>query len=172
MSISAKAAKMLWGRAAARCSLPTCRKHLVLDDTEVDDPALIGDMAHIVAESEDGPRGISPLKLDDRNRYSNLILLCKNHHKEIDDQYITWTVDRLHEIKNQHESWVREFLPDYDNIKVRDDIIYADYIDEWSSLCHLKEWTNWTSPLLSFGEPSIETAKFDDLVKLARLRTH
>jgi len=57
MAISLKTAKMLWGRAAGRCSMPECRQPLVIDSTETDNEALIGDMCHIVAESEDGPRG-------------------------------------------------------------------------------------------------------------------
>ena len=52
MAISLKTAKMLWGRAAGRCSMPECRQPLVIDSTETDNEALIGDMCHIVAETD------------------------------------------------------------------------------------------------------------------------
>jgi hypothetical protein len=47
---------MLWGRAAGRCSFPGCRIRLVEDATETDDPALVGENCHIVAEADGGPR--------------------------------------------------------------------------------------------------------------------
>jgi hypothetical protein len=74
MAISLRTAKMLWGRGAGRCSMPECRQPLVIDCTETDNEALIGDMCHMVAESEDGPRGQSPLRREERDQYDNLIL--------------------------------------------------------------------------------------------------
>lgn len=165
MTISTKTAKMLWGKAAARCSMSECRKLLVLDETETDDPALIGDMAHMVAESEDGPRGKSPLTLEERDRYANLLLLCKNHHREIDEQPGKWTVECLQQVKAEHEAWVGS-TPNFDADKVRDDIIYAGYVDHWEKLCNLNRWTGWSSWVLSFGQPSLEKCVYDDLVKM------
>jgi hypothetical protein len=84
-----KTQKMLWGRAANRCSFPGCRRELVIDATETDDEALVGDACHIVGDSADGPRGNSSLTDEERDKYANLLLLCKVHHKEIDDQQNT-----------------------------------------------------------------------------------
>lgn len=69
-------------------------------------------MAHIIAESPDGPRGDSPLTLEQRDLYPNLILLCNNHHQLIDDpaHVHTYTVERLHTIKEEHEAWVEKSL--------------------------------------------------------------
>lgn len=168
MTISTKTAKMLWGKAAARCSMPECRKLLVIDETETDDPALIGDMAHMVAESEDGPRGDSSLTQEERDRYANLILLCKNHHREIDEQPVAWPVDRLEKIKAQHEEWVVGFAPDFDAQKVRDDIIYAGYVDEWERLGDVDSWTEWSSWVVSHGQPSLYRQVHNDLAELVR----
>jgi len=71
MAISVKTMKMLWGRAANRCAFPGCRLELVIDGSETDDEALVGDACHMVAESEDGPRGDSPLTSDERDKYNN-----------------------------------------------------------------------------------------------------
>ena len=42
----------------------------------------------------------------------NLILLCRNHHKEIDDisNVSIYTKEMLHQIKHEHEKWVSESL--------------------------------------------------------------
>ena len=78
-----------------------------------DEESLVGDACHIVAQSEDGPRGRSSMETDERDGYSNLILLCKIHHKVIDDQWRTYTVTKLLELKELHEQWVRESLPEF-----------------------------------------------------------
>jgi len=67
---------------------------------------LIGDVAHIVAEEEDGPRGVSTLTLDQRNSEPNLLLLCKPHHKEVDDDPANHPVEALTTMKLSHENWV------------------------------------------------------------------
>jgi hypothetical protein len=37
--------------------------------------------------------------------YDNLILLCRKHHKQVDDQVLHFTEERLKEIKCKHEAW-------------------------------------------------------------------
>lgn len=46
----------------------------------------------------------------DLDSYDNLILLCKTHHKLVDEQTNKFSVERLREIKAAHEQWVRETL--------------------------------------------------------------
>lgn len=159
---------MLWGRAAGRCSIPGCRMRLVLDETETDDPALIGDMCHMVAESEDGPRGKSPLTLDQRNLYGNLLLLCRNHHGEIDNHVHSYTVERLQQVKSEHEAWVNQFLPGYDVAKQRDDETYAGYIDQWAKCCRLDDWSSWSCSVLSNGQPSLDVSIDKSLFELRK----
>ncbi len=50
---------------------------------------------------------MSEQELDDP---SNLLLLCGNHHKLVDDQPRTHTVEVLRRFKADHERWVREKL--------------------------------------------------------------
>ena len=87
MSISLKTHKMLWGLAASRCAFPDCRhRELVMDANQTDDESLVGDACHIVAHSPTGPRADPSLTPEQRDHYDNLILLCKVHHKQVDDQ--------------------------------------------------------------------------------------
>lgn len=143
---------MLWGRAAARCAIPECRMHLVEDATATDDEALVGENCHIVAESPDGPRGDASFPVEKREKYGNLILLCRVHHRIIDAQPNSYTVEQLHTLKAGHERWVRESLADYDGARQADEERYASIVDEWVRRCHLSEWKAWTSWIL--GESS------------------
>lgn len=86
MSILLKTHKLLWGRSGNKCAMPDCRNELIVDETETDNESIIGDEAHIIARSNDGPRGESEMSSEDRDKYDNLILLCRIHHKVIDDQ--------------------------------------------------------------------------------------
>lgn len=105
MAISSKTRKILWGRSGNRCAI--CRHELTMEVREVDGKSVIGEECHIVARTFNGPRGNSSLTTEERDEYENLILLCRNDHKLIDDQTSTFTVERLQDIKSQHEEWVR-----------------------------------------------------------------
>ena len=165
MSISLKTHKMLWGRAASRCAFPDCRRELVMDASETDDESLVGDECHIVAPKPSGPRGDYPLPPEQRDKYNNLILLCKVHHKLIDDQLNTYTVERLQRMKEAHEEWVRESFPKYDAAKQRDDELYAAYVEEWARRVDLDNWRGWSSRILS-AQPWMTTAHDKELKDL------
>ena len=63
----------------------------------------IGEMAHIIAKSVKGARGGEDLS-GNMNSYDNLILLCANHHSEVDQNPEVYTVKKLHNIKLEHEN--------------------------------------------------------------------
>lgn len=66
-------------------------------------------VAHIVASSPDGPRGSEDsYRLSDK--YENLMLVCPTHHKEIDTDTETYTVERLMKMKQEQELRVEELL--------------------------------------------------------------
>lgn len=123
-----------------------------MDATETDDASVVGEAAHIVAEKEDGPRGVSQLTREQRDRYSNLLLVCNVHHKQIDDQTGTYTVGRLNELKQEHEDWVREQL-DFDAAKLREEILYASYVEQWACSLKVDHWNEWGSWMLSADQP-------------------
>ena len=100
MSISDKTRKLLWGRASGRCAL--CRVELLMEGGD-DSESVIGEECHIVAQSPGGPR-YRPSPPLDVAAYDNLILLCRNHHKLVDDQPETFTEPVLRRVKSNHES--------------------------------------------------------------------
>jgi len=71
--------------------------------TDTDEPSIIGEEAHIIAEAPGGPRHAY---LPDYDCYNNLILLCRNDHKPADDQFNHYTVEELRRMKREHETWV------------------------------------------------------------------
>lgn len=109
---SLRTIKILWGRAAGRCAVPTCRIELFAEATDYDPVVLIGDIAHIEASSESGPRGNRNKATKDRDEYDNLILLCKNCHARLDGQKNTNSVEYIRQLRNDHEAWVRNSLPE------------------------------------------------------------
>lgn len=165
--ITLRTRKMLWGQSASRCSYPDCRCELVEDATAVDVSSIVGDEAHIVAREPSGPRGESNLSADERDDYPNLILLCKIHHKLIDDQPNTYTVASLHDMKKEHLDWVSRNL-ETDRERQADDEDYASYIDKWVELSGADEWDVWSSWVLEAAQPRIVASRMEQLEELGR----
>lgn len=109
---SERTLKILWGRAAGKCAVPDCRIDLVVDATGHDPIVVIGDIAHIEASSDRGPRANRKLLAKERDNYDNLILLCKNCHFRFDAQKKANTVLTIKQLRAEHEAWVRVSLPE------------------------------------------------------------
>lgn len=97
---------MLWGRAAKRCAI--CKNDLIINSTVHDDESVIGEECHIISAQPNGPRYNSEFPPIEIDSYNNLILLCRIHHKIIDDQHETYTAEILYSMKTNHEKWVAE----------------------------------------------------------------
>lgn len=108
MTISARTRKLLWGRSGNRCAM--CRRELIMPGTPVDDESIIGDECHIESARSGGPRHNPEFGQGNLDDYANLLLLCKVHHKLIDDQASEYSSSRLVKIKASHEKWVSEQL--------------------------------------------------------------
>jgi len=99
--------KILWGKSAGKCSI--CKRDLILDEHD-GRPYPIGKMAHIEGENEGSARFNPSLSITARSKYDNLILLCPDHHDIIDQDLGEYTVEKLREIKKQHEAFVTATL--------------------------------------------------------------
>lgn len=102
MAISDNTVKLLWGRAAGTCS--SCKDDLtvLLEDGRGFN---VGEMAHVIASSPSGPRGVATGGSDG---YENLILLCPTCHRKIDKApHGTFLPEMLHEWKKEHEKQIR-----------------------------------------------------------------
>lgn len=106
MSISEHTLKLLWGDAASCCAI--C-KRLLTEDSSPLRRTVLGEAAHIVARSPKGPRGEGPRPAD-MDDYDNLILLCPDDHKVIDDRPAEFSIAWLKERKRVHCAWVKACL--------------------------------------------------------------
>ncbi len=108
--IPRKEQKILCLKSGNRCALPDCHRVLVIDGTQNDRESIIGVMAHIKGENPTAARYDPDMADKERNSYPNLLMICANCHKVIDDQPKTYTVERLSQIKAEHENWVIESM--------------------------------------------------------------
>jgi hypothetical protein len=88
-----------------------CNKPLVTDGCTGADVS-VGQMAHIVGwkNAEGSPRGVDPLPADERNDADNLMLLCYDQHRVIDNRSM-WEVfdaDTLRAMKRRHERRIQQ----------------------------------------------------------------
>ena len=108
---SPKTIYMLIARAGGRCQFESCNKNVFLDEFTLDDTNE-SNIAHIVASSPDGPRGSVEESHSLSNKLDNLMLMCLQHHRLIDDpeQEQIYTVQRLREMKRRQEARVSQAL--------------------------------------------------------------
>lgn len=103
--VPAKTRIFLFVRAGGRCQFDGCNRYLIehhLTKAE----GLFAQMAHIWAFGNEGPRANPKLDGVAVHRLSNLMLLCPECHKLIDDDEEQYTVDVLREHKKAHEDRV------------------------------------------------------------------
>lgn len=108
MAISDKTRKMLWARSGNRCAI--CKVELVQSSDDVQgNTVVIGEECHIISSKKNGPRG----KIEFSgafDSYENLVLLCANDHKKVDELTEKFTNVTLMLLKGLHENWVKETL--------------------------------------------------------------
>ncbi|WP_418185535.1 HNH endonuclease [Aliarcobacter vitoriensis] len=157
MGITSKTRKMLWGKSGNRCAMPDCKKELVVNISEINNHSIIGEECHIIAQSPDGPRGNKNFDINKIDDYDNLILMCGDHHTIIDDKsnLALFTVEKLQNMKKEHENWVFSKFTFEDKKKLDDDLFYSEYIDNWTKFIYLNHWKEWTYYLLNTDSPSL-----------------
>ena len=106
MSISDKVRKELWAKSGNRCAICKAELFQSFDGNSFS----IGEECHIVSSQNKGPRHVD--NYGDFDVFDNLILLCRNHHKIIDDaaNLPRFTIEELSRIKKDHEDWVNQNL--------------------------------------------------------------
>lgn len=113
-SISEKVRYLLWAKAAGRCQFNGCNKLLFRDGlTQIE--MNFADVAHIIGDRPGGPRGDDKLSEEYCNDVSNLMLLCLNHHRMIDQIYENYSEQQLRQMKAVHETrmvQLTSILPD------------------------------------------------------------
>lgn len=104
MAITDKTRKILWGKSGNKCAI--CKQELVRENNFQSNYSIIGEECHIISGKKNGPRYDPSFPVEKLDSYENLILLCASDHKMIDDFSEIYTVEKLRQIKEQHEKWV------------------------------------------------------------------
>ena len=107
MAISDKDIKLLWSRAAGRCSAPHCSEEL-MPRLAKSGSCIMGEMAHVIGRRSGAPRSDPAVGANDK--YENLILLCPNHHTLVDKAPSDFPVSTLRKWKSDWEEQVRRRL--------------------------------------------------------------
>lgn len=98
---SQRTLKTLWARSGNLCAFPGCSELLVRDAVSSDRLIVVGEMAHMIALSPEGPR--AELDASELNDARNLILLCPTHHTLIDQDPDAYPSEVLCRWKREHE---------------------------------------------------------------------
>lgn len=101
-TIPQKVKAELWWRAAGRCEFKGCNKPLYLHGITMDNCNL-SNCAHIIGDSENGPRGTKDSKILARN-FNNIMLMCPECHHYIDHEGVgKYDAQTLFDMKKKHE---------------------------------------------------------------------
>lgn len=104
--------KVLWAKSGNRCAI--CFQALTHSNSSMSVP--VGEQAHIKGENPGKNGKPSSARYDsqqdkyERNSYNNLILLCPTCHTKIDKDEVSYTVERLHSVKQLHERKVEDSI--------------------------------------------------------------
>ena len=109
-------ARRVWIAAGGRCTM--CNRYL-LNDEHTGEPVFIGQLAHIVGRTtgKGSPRGDDELDVAERNLEANLMLLCYDQHRVIDNRSLwdVYDVDTLRGMKRTHEQRIKELTGLHDD---------------------------------------------------------
>jgi hypothetical protein len=115
--------RALFSRSGNQCAFPGCTNRLITEDN-----IFVGQICHIEAYSSGGPRFNKSTTDEEKNKYDNLVLLCYEHHKIIDngDSYDKNTISKF---KKNHEAKFSTANFYVDNDVLKKIIIEADLFE-------------------------------------------
>lgn len=97
---SEKTIKRLYAISQNQCAFPNCTARLV----DSASGKVTGRICHIKGNRPGAKRYDPAQTEEERQSYDNLILMCPSHHDIIDNDEVTYPVERLKAMKSEHES--------------------------------------------------------------------
>ena len=128
----------LWILSGNECAHENCRCRMVTESG-----AYVGQIAHIRGVGSTSARHDPRMSDDELRDKNNLVLLCYKHHVESDDES-RYTVERMREMKERHESRFRKAYAEFE----------AQFVDYTDSVHpdHCQRLTRWLEVLGLHGE--------------------
>jgi hypothetical protein len=109
-SYSSKTLKILFALCGNQCAFTNCKEPIIVNATPFSPDLVIGQISHIHAHSDNGPRGKPGMTDKERNQADNLMLFCPSHHVVVDGQHETYPAQLLLEWKQRHERRYRQTI--------------------------------------------------------------
>lgn len=78
--------KILFAGSGNRCAFPGCDRALVAFENDTTEDVVLGEIAHIVGLAEGSARWRDDMSDAERNAPENLVVLCRDHHRIVDDK--------------------------------------------------------------------------------------
>lgn len=91
----------LWVKSAGRCEFKNCNKPVWYNGLTLS-AGNFAEVAHIIGSSKSGPRGTDK-SYELQKDFANLMLLCYDCHKEVDDNPNKYSAAMLRQWKQEHE---------------------------------------------------------------------
>jgi len=127
--IPEKVRYLLWAKSAGRCEFDGCNKPLWRDGlTQIE--MNFADVAHIIGDRSGGPRGNPIFSKAYCSDVSNLMLMCQEHHRMIDENVGAYPEKILRQMKHEHEERV-EILTAITPDKTSNVIIYRGRVGKF-----------------------------------------
>ncbi|GAB1798645.1 hypothetical protein [Priestia megaterium] len=142
----------LYLKSGNRCAFPDCGKFLLDEDGD-----FLGEVCHIEAAMPGGERFNPNQTNEERRAFSNLMLLCYDHHTKTNDEEI-YTVEILKNMKAQHEQKFSDIVGLLYQSTIRDltQLQEYSYCKSLLRINNILDWNNTEDELLevvpSFNE--------------------
>lgn len=151
--IEEKVRMKLWAISGGRCEM--CNK-LLYEDSTFGIDGNYGEMAHIHAVSERGPRNKRGMTAEEKNNIENLMLLCSEHHHMIDTKPDEFGDGLLKRKKKKHEERIRRVtdISEEESCRIVSYFSNIDNYEEFSSERLFKEALLFSGKL-PMQQPSI-----------------
>jgi hypothetical protein len=107
-TIEARDQRYLWATSGGFCANPDCHSNLFADVE--DEKYSFGELAHVVAAGDAGPRHDGSVSGKERAEVSNIILLCSNCHTIVDKASESYPVETLLGWKRSHVTAISELF--------------------------------------------------------------
>lgn len=108
-TIPVNAARQLWAGCGGYCQNPNCNRFLFASVGE--NSVSLANVAHIIGHGSNGPRSDHELaETIDRDGLANLIMLCLDCHKIVDELEKEFSVEAMQQWKYEHEKKVAQFF--------------------------------------------------------------
>ncbi|MGI0492450.1 hypothetical protein ACN4EG_11750 [Alkalinema pantanalense CENA528] len=137
-SIATNIVRKLWAQCGGFCQNPNCNKYLFAEVE--DDVVSLANVAHIIGHGKNGPRSEHELAdYIDKDGMTNLVMLCLECHKVVDELENKFSVEQMQEWKSSHEMKInslfdypqirneREILEQVNDLLIENKVIFEEY---------------------------------------------